>query len=268
MPLKGIGIFDAVKDLAREPCDLAIATSERTAEVMANSLQLDPATVLICGEPKTDPLPTDLPGWDFCASLRQRYSSLIGYFPTWRETIVPIEGSQRRRGDDAAQAALIGRLTADAGLRDVLERHRAALVVRMHAKHGYALNLSPPFFSMDDTQGDVTHLLQACDAAISDYSSVVIDALLFDLPLALWCEDLELYTRLRPLPYFDFRETFGWAIRDTLPELRAWIGERLASRAPSQAEQDGFAKTRALFHNYARGGAGDRLLAHLRSARR
>ena len=58
-----------------------------------------------------------------------------------------------------------------------------------------------------------------CDVIIADYSSVVIDALLFGRPLALWCEDLETYTRLRPLPYFDFRNTFGWALRKTLPRL-------------------------------------------------
>ena len=267
MPIKGIGVFDAVKDLAREPCDLAIATSERTAEIMARSLQLDPGAILICGEPKTDPLPDDRPGWDFCATLRQRYRSVIGYFPTWREAVVTTDGFKQRIEDDAVQAELVGRLAADAGLRNLLERHRAALVIRIHAKHGLAPNLSPPFFSMDDMQGDATHLLQECNAVIGDYSSVVIDALLFDRPLALWCEDFDAYTRLRPLPYFDFRETFGWAIKDTLPDLRAWIGERLEGRAPSQAERDGFAKARSLFHKYPRGGAGDRLLAHLRSAR-
>jgi hypothetical protein len=78
-------------------------------------------------------------------------------------------------------------------------------------------------------------------------------------------EDLDAYTRLRPLPYFDFRATFGWAVKDTLPELIAWLEQRLQSIVPSEAETDGFAKARALFHTHPRGGAGERLLAQLRS---
>lgn len=268
MPIKGIGVFDPLNHTAREPCDLAIATSECTAGIMARSFGLDPEAILICGEPKTDPLPADLPDWNFCSSLRQRYKTIIGYFPTWRERIVEINGRPRRRGDDAALGQFVSQLTADASLRDMLERHQTAFVIRMHVKHA-AAKLSPPFFSMDDAQGDATHLLQECDAIVGDYSSVVIDALLFDRPLALWCEDIETYTQQRSLPYFDFRGTFGWAIKANLGELRDWIAARLESRPLSKAEADGLARCRALFHTHARGGAGERVLeaAHARLAR-
>jgi hypothetical protein len=93
---------------------------------------------------------------------------------------------------------------------------------------------------------------------------VVIDALLFDRPLALWSEDLERYTAERPLPYFDFRTMFGWAFKSTLSELRDWLAARLASQPLSASEADGFARARALFHQHPRGGAGARVLAALR----
>jgi CDP-glycerol glycerophosphotransferase (TagB/SpsB family) len=110
MPIKGIGGFDAAHELRSIACDLAITTSPRTAEIIARSFGLDPSTVLICGEPKTDPLPTDLPGWDFCVRLRREHRAVIGYFPTWREKIVELGGKSRRLSDDAALAELIGRL--------------------------------------------------------------------------------------------------------------------------------------------------------------
>ena len=59
--------------------------------------------------------------------------------------------------------------------------------------------------------------------SLSDYSSIAIDALLFDRPLALWCEDLETYTHLRPLPTLTFATHFGWALKMSLPELLYWI---------------------------------------------
>jgi CDP-Glycerol:Poly(glycerophosphate) glycerophosphotransferase len=83
---KGIGKFDRLAaGRGSKPCDLAIATSERTAEIMAQSFGIAAEKFVITGEPKTDPLPTDRPGWGWVASLRAKYRIIIGYFPTWRE---------------------------------------------------------------------------------------------------------------------------------------------------------------------------------------
>jgi CDP-glycerol glycerophosphotransferase (TagB/SpsB family) len=265
MPIKGIGTFDSFPASIREPCDLAIATSERTAQIMSESFGIAPEKITISGEPKTDYLPTDRRGWDWSSSLRRQYPTIIGYLPTWREKIVEKHGQPQRRRDDEAQMHFARQLTCDAALRNLLDRHRAAFVIRVHPKHSKSVPLSPPFFLMDDTGGDATHLLQECDVIIGDYSSVVIDALLFDRPLALWCEDLETYTRLRPLPYFNFRNTFGWALKMTLPELRYWIAQRLESHPLTPVEVDGFARCRAIFHRHSRGGAGDRVLEAVRA---
>ena len=265
MPIKGVGTLDSFPADIREPCDLAIATSERTAQIMCEFFGIPPEKITISGEPKTDYLPRDRRGWDWSSSLRRQYSTIIGYLPTWREKIIEKDGQPQRRRDDEAQVELVSRLTCDAALRNLLDRHRAAFVIRGHPKHSKGTPLSLPFFLMDDTDGDATHLLQECDVIISDYSSVAIDALLFGRPLALWCEDLETYTRLRPLPYFDYRDTFGWALKMTLPELVYWIGERLESHPLTPVEVDGFARCRAVFHRHSRGGAGDRVLEAVRA---
>jgi CDP-glycerol glycerophosphotransferase (TagB/SpsB family) len=118
---------------------------------------------------------------------------------------------------------------------------------------------------MSAAQGEATHLLQECDVVVSDYSSVIIDALLFGHPLALWCEDFESYTNNRPLPYFDFHGTFGWALKGSVSELRDWIDERLECRPLTRAEAQGFSRSRAVFHRHARGGAGERLIEAIRA---
>jgi CDP-Glycerol:Poly(glycerophosphate) glycerophosphotransferase len=267
MPIKGIGKYDPLfkADRASEPCDLAIATSGRMMEVISESFDIPPEKFVISGEPKTDELPTDRPGWNWSASLRPHYRSIVGYFPTWREKIVETGARPRRRSDDAALGLLLTQLTGDAALRQLLERHQTAFVIRMHALNaGAAPSLSPPFFAMGDAQGEATHLLQECDAVVSDYSSVAIDALLFGRPLALWCEDLDRYAAERPLPYFDFRDIFGWALKPTLAQLREWLADRIESRPLSASVQDGFARARRLFHQHPRGGAGERVLEALR----
>jgi CDP-Glycerol:Poly(glycerophosphate) glycerophosphotransferase len=266
MPIKGIGKFDPLAaGRGAEPCDLAIATSKRTAEIMAQSFSIAAEKFVITGEPKTDPLPTDRPGWDWVTSLRVKYRTIVGYFPTWRETFETTAGKSRRRSDAEALGQLVRQLTGDEALRQGLESHAAAFVIRAHPKLAASLaSLSPPFFAMGDAEGDATHLLQDCDIVIGDYSSVVIDALLFDRPLALWCEDLDRYTAQRPLPYFDFGKTFGWAIRPTLFDLREWLVARLDGYPSTPTETQGFTRARALFHAHGRGGAGDRVLQALR----
>ena len=133
----------------------------------------------------------------------RQYSTIIGYLPTWREKIIVSDRRPQRQRDDAAHMELVRRLACDeaSGICSIATRRRSSYVGIPNSK---GATLSPPFFHMDDTDGDATHLLQECDVIIGDYSSVVIDALLFDRPLALWCEDFETYTSLRPLPYFRF----------------------------------------------------------------
>jgi CDP-glycerol glycerophosphotransferase (TagB/SpsB family) len=266
MPIKGIGKFDPVTaDRPRGPCDLAIATSQRTVEIMSQSFDIALEKFVISGEPKTDKMPTDRPGWDWSATLKAQHRTLIGYFPTWREKVTQADGRVRRRSDDTASCQLLSLLTADRELRDLLEHNRAAFVIRSHSLTGGKLpETSPPFFLMKDIHGDATHLLQECDVVVGDYSSVVIDSLLFDCPLALWCPDFAHYAAHRPMPYFDFRDTFGWALKSTLAELRDWLAARLESRPLEPAESEGFARARALFHQHSRGGAGSRVLAALR----
>jgi len=267
MPIKAIGKFDPLAAYrGGEPIDLAIATSARTVEIMSQSFDIAPEKFVISGEPKTDEMPTDRPGWDWAASLKAQHRTLIGYFPTWRETVVPIGGRTRRRGDDAAVSRLVTQLVSDEALRHLLERQRAAFVIRLHSVHARtAPPLRPPFFFMPEGHGEATHLLQECDLVVADYSSVVIDALLFDRPLALWCEDFEHYAAQRPMPYFDFRDTFGWAFKSTLAELRDWLAARLESRPLESTEVDGFGRSRALFHQHPRGSAGARVLTALRA---
>jgi hypothetical protein len=175
MPIKGIGKFDPfTADRVSEPCDLAIATSQHTLGIMSQSFGIAPEKFVISGEPKTDEIPTDRPGWAWCASLRQQYRTIIGYFPTWREAVAKIDGRLRRRNDDSALGQLIGQLTADQALRHLLERHRAAMVIRVHSLSvGKLPPPSPPFFSMNEAQGEATHLLQECDVVVGDYSAII-----------------------------------------------------------------------------------------------
>lgn len=265
MPIKGIGAFDPLaEDRKTEECDLAIATSDFTADVMTRSFAFPPGRVAVTGEPKTDSLPIS-GDWNWAASLRTQYRKLVAYIPTWRERVVEVNGRPRLRGDDEAMADLIQRLVTSPRLRAILETNNAAFVLRTHANNRTAANVAPPFFFMSDGQGEAGHLLQAADVVIGDYSSVDIDSLLYPAALGLWCEDLAEYMRVRSFPYFDFRARFGWSMRANLPELIKWLDARLRDVPAEAHELEGARACRSLFHAHEAGGAGRRILDEVKS---
>ena len=262
MPIKGIGKFDRhAAEQIREDCDFAVATSELTAGIMASSFELPREKFLLTGEPKTDALPAS--AW--MSALRQRHRKIVAWLPTWREKFAEVRGEKRLVGDDEAMLGFVRRLTGDGRLKELLVRHDAAFVLRMHTLNSAAAPpIEPPFYRMDGADGEAVHLLEAANAIVADYSSLAIDALLFDRPLALWCEDFAVYTAQRALPYFDFRETFGWALQPSLDDLVGWLAARLEGAPVSEAVSSAAEHCRRLFHQHPRGGAGARLLAAIR----
>lgn len=263
MPIKGVGAFAAPVADKPEECDLAIATSSFTADIIAKSFRIPIERVAITGEPKTDTLTNCIPAWDWIDLLKKRYHAIIAYLPTWREEVT--DESTPRRGDNTAMEHLLNRLFNDVCLRKLLSKHNAAFVVRMHAFNEKTnVNFASPFYRMDQSQGEAWHLLEKADIIIGDYSSLVIDSLQFNHPLALWCDDLERFIRLRPFPYFDFQKIFGWAIKRSLPELVQWLSDRLEAR-PLQSEYiEDFSHCLKLFHNNPKDGSGLRILSIVR----
>ncbi len=271
IPLKAVG-FLGPPSIPRPQfkCDIAIATSDLTADVISRSFQLSKEPVLLTGEPKTDVLPDDLPGWDWVKGLRRQYSKVIAYIPTWREYAVEEKQAGRgQRADSETMVSVMRRLLDDPRLKDLLARHNAAVVVRMHfLNEPRDFVFKPPFFLMERTHGEAGHLLDQADFVISDYSSLIVDTLVFNKPMILWCEDYDAYTRWTSFPYFDLREMFGWAMKSSSAEIVDWLDDRLAGRPLPAAYADSYARVQALFHSNPRGGAAERILEHVRVALR
>jgi CDP-glycerol glycerophosphotransferase (TagB/SpsB family) len=268
MPIKAIGVFEPHGHGRRTADgDLGIATSEFTSKIIADSFDMPLNWVLTTGEPKTDFLSDTVPAWQWLASIRKRYRTIIAYVPTWREELVdPTGAAGKRRGDHARMSSIMERLIADPRLRELMDRQGVAFVARMHPHNAAALGrFEPPFFQMRDSDGEATHLLEAADIVIADYSSLIIDALLFGKPIAIWCEDYEEYTCFRPFPYFDFKETLGWAIQWTLDDLLHWLADRVVATPLSASYNESFAACRTKFHQFSRGGAALRILAEVKS---
>lgn len=154
---------------------------------------------------------------------------LVLYAPTWRDGAA----------DPAVPSSDEWRL-----LVDVLAHHHAVLLVRSHPLG--AGEYAPPFPTErvvglgSDLMVDVTPVLPALDAMVTDYSSLVFDSALVPVPVVFLAPDVDAYARSRGF-YGAFRDVAGedWATDWTsaASQLDAVLGDdRERARRIAHAE--------------------------------
>lgn len=158
-------------------------TAEKCGKSFAGAFGVDDNICLPIGLPRTDKLIKDAP--EMRESIFEKYpefknKKLYLYCPTFRE----IDGK---------------RIEFDAGI-DWAEMSRSMaedeiLIIRRHPLMNYSL-CKGEFRNIVDLSDDSTlALTAACDVMITDYSSVIYDACLLDVPMVFYCPDHKEYER-------------------------------------------------------------------------
>ncbi len=171
--------------------DAVIVSSEGSCPCFASAMGLVVARFLPLGLPRTDALLSAQKREEEHRDFFGRHPGLTGnkiylYCPTFRER-------------DGVKVDFDPSLDWDA-LNNTL-RDDEAFVVHRHPV------MKQPFFTEDYTHisdlsdESMNTLLCVCDVIVTDYSSVVLDATLLDIPPVFYCPDLGSYERDF---YFDF----------------------------------------------------------------
>ncbi|WP_416447129.1 CDP-glycerol glycerophosphotransferase family protein [Leucobacter sp. HNU] len=249
---------------------LYVAGSVESAERLRSAFRVDPGRVQVLGDPRDDALAEQRRDPAAAAEARARVLELLRnagteafppgheadlsgplvlYAPTWRD------GDPDPAIPDAAELAAI---------RGALERLGAHLVIRSHplGAGAYSEALGGRIHGLGaDLVRDITPLLGAFDAVITDYSSIAIDFSLLSRPIVWFAPDLEAYAATRGL-YEPLEVTASGRIERTWRETLDRLSEVLPEDAP--ARRGAVAASRALadrFHAHPEGGAATRVLA-------
>lgn len=249
---------------------LYVAGSVESAERLRSAFRVDPGRVHVLGDPRDDALAEQRRDPAAAAEARARVLELLRnagteafppgheadlsgplvlYAPTWRD------GDPDPAIPDAAELAAI---------RGALERLGAHLVIRSHplGAGAYSEALGGRIHGLGaDLVRDITPLLGAFDAVITDYSSIAIDFSLLSRPIVWFAPDLEAYAATRGL-YEPLEVTASGRIERTWGETLDRLSEVLPEDAP--ARRGAVAASRALadrFHAHPEGGAATRVLA-------
>ncbi|WP_282846469.1 CDP-glycerol glycerophosphotransferase family protein [Microbacterium oxydans] len=238
------------------------AASHRARGRLESAFGLGDERVVVTGEPRVDVLssgPAD--------EVRSRASALLGrvagdvsetsriilYAPTWR--------------DGAADPAVPNGEEWIRILR-VLEQHDAVLFVRSHplGEGGYA----PPFPSRrvralgSSLLADVTPVLPAVDALITDYSSLAYDVGLLRMPVLFLAPDAEEYGRTRGF-YGRFEDVAGSDAASDWTQLLMQLDALLGDDAVRDAASERSATLSAEMHAYRDGRNTERVYQVIRA---
>lgn len=237
-----------------------VAGSVTAAERLRSAYRVAPGKVRVLGNPRDDQLCEQARDASAALAAKTRVRELLGldatheqepfllYAPTWRD------GKPDPALPNAAEITQI---------RATLDALGARLLIRSHPLGvGAYQDLFGDRVALfgSDLARDITPLLGAFDALITDYSSIAIDFSLLGRPIVWFAPDLSEYSLSRGL-YEPLEVTaagrvqFNWSA--TLDRLAAVLPEGAARRA---AEAD----SRALaerFHAFPEGGAARRVLA-------
>lgn len=247
--------------------DLYVAGSPTAADRLRSAFRVDPGKVRVLGDPRDDALARSAAAEGGADAARDEVRdilhrdgasvpaghSLVLYAPTWRD------GAVDPAIPSAAEADLI---------REVCERTGSHLVIRPHplGRGAYDGLIGERVHVLgSDSLRDITPVLGAFDAVITDYSSIALDFSVLGRPIIWFAPDLEEYGSTRGL-YEPLAVTAsGRVFRDWAGVVQAW-----ASLSAPAARQAFAREARVIadrFHVHRDGRSAERVLAEIRRLR-
>jgi CDP-glycerol glycerophosphotransferase (TagB/SpsB family) len=245
---------------------LYVAGSVTAAERLRSAYRVAPGKVRVLGDPRDDVVCAQANDARAADQARARVRALLGlsadalgareplvlYAPTWRD------GEADPAQPTTEQAVRIAAALDALGARLLVRSHplgagayEALLGGRVH------------FFGTELAR-EITPLLGAFDAVITDYSSIALDFSLFGRPIVWFAPDLERYSANRGL-YEPLEVTAAGRVQrsweDAMDRLAMVLPDSLQRRV---AEAD--ARTLAArYHAHPEGGAARRVVAEIRA---
>lgn len=201
-----------------------IASSPFFTKIMCDEFKCREENIAVLGDAIIDKLLCEQPKID---ELIQ-YDKVILWLPTFRK-------SDYLGYDDSSMEELVPSISADEydHLNNNLQRYNIKMIVKLHSAQKIDGQIKRHFSHLDiysddefkDANYDLYSLLAQADALIGDYSSVSIQYLLMNKPLAYVIPDFEEYSRMRGFAFENVKEYMPGHIIENKKELYNFIEE-------------------------------------------
>lgn len=218
MPLKKIGNLERKGWISDRYFTYVLATSDLFAPIMMQAFNCD--NVYIGGMPRNDEL------FNFNNyNLKKSDEKLIAWLPTYR-----VSKSFKAHNSDCSNPIQFLNISDFKMLNDYLAEKKILLFIKLHPLQDdvdFKVNFSNIVMMNQKEFADkgysVNSLLAQADALISDYSSVYMDYLLLNRPVAFSVSDIESYSANRGFVFENPKEYMPGMIIDGFTDLTRFI---------------------------------------------
>ncbi|UTX52131.1 CDP-glycerol glycerophosphotransferase family protein [Leucobacter aridicollis] len=260
-PLRGV--LQRMYERGTKQVSLYVAGSVTAAERLRSAFRVAPGKVAVLGDPRDDELAAQAADPAMAAAAREHVLDILSqriqggratgplvlYAPTWRD------------GDVDPAIPTHAEVTEIVAALASVDAH---LVIRSHplgeGEYGAAVGERIHLLGSDIAR-DITPLLGAFDAVITDFSSIAVDFSLLERPIQWFAPDLDAYTAKRGL-YEALEVTAGANIARSWGEVTASLSEILTTGTAARREASRAAAALASrFHPYRDGKSASRVLA-------
>lgn len=232
--------------------DYSIVTSDIFMDIASNKMKLDKDRIWITGLPRNDNLFKNQNVLNKIS--KHKYDKVIIWLPTYRKSHI----SNTCDGDEQV-FGLKNIIDNDLNdLQDRLSLKNVLLIVKAHPMDELSLRdnivkdnvliINDSYLKKNDI--NLYDLLAETDALISDYSSVAIDYLLLDKPIAMMCTDIKEYESNRGFVLNPIKDYLPGPIINNYEQLLDFI-LRLDTNQDKWIDKR--KKLKDLFHKYQDG---------------
>lgn len=232
MPFKRIGkmLEEVHANGKSDEADLTIATSELFQEIMACSFGINKESVILSGQPCNDDLFISKDVLGRLGIVPKDYCKVIVWMPTYRKSVI---GDIRQDGkkDSFGVAEVVNSHYSE--LVSCLKKNNYLLLVKPHPMDCIC-DMSFPqnkYFKVilneDLFRENIVlyELLSSSDCLLTDYSSVFIDYLITNKPIAFVCDDMEDYEKTRGFSVNNPKDFMPGPIIKNFEELISYLWE-------------------------------------------
>ncbi|WP_320046303.1 CDP-glycerol glycerophosphotransferase family protein [uncultured Ilyobacter sp.] len=212
MQLKRMGKLDKKDSLNKNftKQDFVIATSNLYKDINSEMFNLKKSNVLITGQPRNDLLFEDTNFFKKTGINSDIYKKLIIWMPTYRNAI----DGKRNDGLNQKNYISIFKISELEELNEFLKKMEVFLLIKIHPmdiinklsikNYSNLLVLKSGYLQKINEQ--LYPLLGKFDALITDYSSVYVDFLILNRPIAFVNTDEEQYSKYRGFVFKNYKE--------------------------------------------------------------
>lgn len=206
MPFKRIGLMleegsDAKYGNEQFATDFGIATSEIFQNIMSQSFGVVKERIHITGQPCNDVLVSKSNALHKLG-ITKKYKKVIVWLPTYRKSVVGID-REDGKADAFGVAVMLQQYFEE--LNSLLREKEYLLIVKPHPMDAIcSMKFKESTYIKVYQNSDLAEkyiqlydLLAESDLLLTDYSSVFIDYMITDKPIAFVCDDLDQYGNSR-----------------------------------------------------------------------